>query len=90
MFRRKKLEADEILISMQDFYELNLTIFWKGILGETKRFLLIIYLDTRTKDWKRIMAVYRLHGDLLARRGGLVPKRKNSKNGWKLGNNETH
>lgn len=44
MFRRKKLEADEILISMQDFYELNLTIFWKG-LGGTKRFLLIIYLD---------------------------------------------
>lgn len=39
---------------------------------------------------KRIMIVYRLHGDLLARRGGLVPKKKKPKNGWKLGNNETH
>lgn len=42
------------------------------------------------RNLKRIMIVYRLHGDLLARRGGLVPKKKKPKNGWKLGNNETH
>lgn len=57
--------------------------------GRNETFL-VNNLSRYSKDWKRIMAVYRLHGDLLARRGGLVPKRKNSKNGWKLGNNETH
>lgn len=72
------------------FYELNLE---KG--KETLEMFLVNNLSykycTYTKDWKRIMIVYRLHGDLLARRGGgLVPKKKSPKNGWKLGNNETH
>lgn len=86
---KKKLKADEILTSMQWFYELNFYILER--IGKRNEMLIIcLGIVLTRRNWKRIMIVYRLQGDLLARRGGLVPKKKKPKNEWKLGNNETH
>lgn len=69
----------------QDFLR-SFFIFCKG-LGEMKRKnvslkMLIIYPGACTRDWKRIVVVYRLLGRGLIGvwRGGLVPKKKKSKN----------